>query len=77
MAKVRSYLASSFVSLKVSFIDVHSFPNHLIATICFVHYVPLFVISGRKQVKDNIVIATKFAAYPWRLTPGQFVNACK
>ena len=23
------------------------------------------------------MIATKFAAYPWRLTPGQFVNACK
>uniref|UniRef100_A0A2P2K7T0 Uncharacterized protein MANES_01G038700 n=4 Tax=Rhizophora mucronata TaxID=61149 RepID=A0A2P2K7T0_RHIMU len=29
-----------------------------------------------KQTKD-IVIATKFAAYPWRLTPAQFVNACK
>lgn len=33
--------------------------------------------QGQKQVTDNIVIATKFAAYPWRLTPGQFVNACK
>ena len=33
--------------------------------------------SGQKQIQDNIVIATKFAAYPWRLTPGQFVNACK
>lgn len=33
--------------------------------------------EGPKQVKDNIVIATKFAAYPWRLTSGQFVNACK
>ncbi|XP_059628974.1 pyridoxal reductase, chloroplastic isoform X2 [Cornus florida] len=32
---------------------------------------------GQKRVRDNIVIATKFAAYPWRLTPGQFVNACK
>ncbi|KAH0704484.1 hypothetical protein KY290_019833 [Solanum tuberosum] len=32
---------------------------------------------GDKQVKNDIVIATKFAAYPWRLTPGQFVNACK
>ncbi|CBI23064.3 unnamed protein product, partial [Vitis vinifera] len=31
----------------------------------------------QKQIQDNIVIATKFAAYPWRLTPGQFVNACK
>ncbi|KAJ0658174.1 putative pyridoxine 4-dehydrogenase [Helianthus annuus] len=26
---------------------------------------------------NEIVIATKFAAYPWRLTPNQFVNACK
>ncbi|KAL6972155.1 Pyridoxine 4-dehydrogenase [Sarracenia purpurea var. burkii] len=33
--------------------------------------------QGDEQVRDNIVIATKFAAYPWRLTPGQFVNACK
>ncbi|XP_028054998.1 pyridoxal reductase, chloroplastic isoform X3 [Camellia sinensis] len=33
--------------------------------------------QGQKQVKDKILIATKFAAYPWRLTPGQFVNACK
>ncbi|RVW14543.1 Pyridoxal reductase, chloroplastic [Vitis vinifera] len=33
--------------------------------------------KGQKQIQDNIVIATKFAAYPWRLTPGQFVNACK
>ncbi|XP_055826221.1 pyridoxal reductase, chloroplastic-like [Solanum dulcamara] len=32
---------------------------------------------GDKQVQNDIVIATKFAAYPWRLTPGQFVNACK
>lgn len=27
--------------------------------------------------EDDIIIATKFAAYPWRLTPAQFVNACK
>ncbi|KAB1205146.1 Pyridoxal reductase, chloroplastic [Morella rubra] len=33
--------------------------------------------QGQKQVQDDIVIATKFAAYPWRLTPRQFVNACK
>ncbi|XP_057522477.1 pyridoxal reductase, chloroplastic isoform X2 [Amaranthus tricolor] len=33
--------------------------------------------KGKRGVQDNIVIATKFAAYPWRLTPGQFVNACK
>uniref|UniRef100_A0A1D1XM44 Putative oxidoreductase At1g06690, chloroplastic n=1 Tax=Anthurium amnicola TaxID=1678845 RepID=A0A1D1XM44_9ARAE len=32
---------------------------------------------GSKAVRDNIVIATKFAAYPWRLTSGQFVKACK
>ncbi|KAK9288038.1 hypothetical protein L1049_016483 [Liquidambar formosana] len=33
--------------------------------------------EGQKRVRDNILIATKFAAYPWRLTPGQFVTACK
>ncbi|OWM79667.1 hypothetical protein CDL15_Pgr023079 [Punica granatum] len=33
--------------------------------------------EGKQKVRDEIVIATKFAAYPWRLTPGQFVNACK
>lgn len=33
--------------------------------------------QGEEKVRDNIVIATKFAAYPWRLTPGQLVNACK
>ncbi|XP_076926344.1 pyridoxal reductase, chloroplastic-like [Bidens hawaiensis] len=26
---------------------------------------------------NDVVIATKFAAYPWRVTPNQFVNACK
>ncbi|CAL4925886.1 unnamed protein product [Urochloa decumbens] len=26
---------------------------------------------------DDVVIATKFAAYPWRLTSGQFFSACK
>ncbi|XP_058010057.1 pyridoxal reductase, chloroplastic isoform X2 [Hevea brasiliensis] len=30
-----------------------------------------------KRMQDDIVIATKFAAYPWRLTPGQFVKACR
>ncbi|URD94753.1 Aldo/keto reductase family [Musa troglodytarum] len=30
-----------------------------------------------RNIGDDIVIATKFAAYPWRLTPGQFVKACK
>ncbi|XWS61395.1 hypothetical protein CRYUN_Cryun07bG0122500 [Craigia yunnanensis] len=32
---------------------------------------------GEKRIQDEIVIATKFAAYPWRLTPGQFVQACR
>ncbi|XP_020525857.1 pyridoxal reductase, chloroplastic isoform X4 [Amborella trichopoda] len=33
--------------------------------------------QGPKGVRDNIIIATKFAAYPWRLTAGQFVKACQ
>ncbi|XP_024994017.1 pyridoxal reductase, chloroplastic isoform X2 [Cynara cardunculus var. scolymus] len=33
--------------------------------------------SGQAKIRDNVVIATKFAAYPWRLTPNQFVNACR
>lgn len=33
--------------------------------------------QGQSKVRDNIVIATKFAAYPWRLASGQFVKACK
>lgn len=37
----------------------------------------LIIFSGPEKVRDNVVIATKFAAYPWRLTPGQLVNACK
>lgn len=38
----------------------------------------LFTSSEKKgSRRQNIVIATKFAAYPWRLTPGQFVNACR
>ncbi|XP_057858126.2 pyridoxal reductase, chloroplastic [Cryptomeria japonica] len=32
---------------------------------------------GPKKLRSNINIATKFAAYPWRLTSGQFVQACK
>lgn len=32
---------------------------------------------GPQRVRSNIHIATKFAAYPWRLTSGQFVDACK
>ncbi|AQK64559.1 E2F transcription factor-like E2FE [Zea mays] len=33
--------------------------------------------EGRIKSPDDVVIATKFAAYPWRLTSGQFVSACK
>ncbi|XP_021909501.1 pyridoxal reductase, chloroplastic [Carica papaya] len=33
--------------------------------------------QGRRRIREDIVIATKFAAYPWRLTPGQFVKACR
>ncbi|KAK1421040.1 hypothetical protein QVD17_23095 [Tagetes erecta] len=36
-----------------------------------------FISQFQGNEVDNIVIATKFAAYPWRLTPNQFVNACK
>lgn len=32
---------------------------------------------GSKRVKDNVHIATKLAAYPWRLTPSQWVKACR
>jgi aryl-alcohol dehydrogenase-like predicted oxidoreductase len=32
---------------------------------------------GSERTRSNIHIATKLAAYPWRLTPGQFVSACK
>ncbi|XP_078440349.1 NAD(P)-linked oxidoreductase superfamily protein [Wolffia australiana] len=32
---------------------------------------------GSSTDRNKIVIATKFAAYPWRLTSGQFVSACK
>ncbi|MED6122201.1 hypothetical protein PIB30_037632 [Stylosanthes scabra] len=31
----------------------------------------------QKGSGSDIVIATKFAAYPWRLTPRQFVDACR
>ena len=34
-------------------------------------------LAGNKRLQEEIVIATKFAAYPWRLTPSQFVNACR
>lgn len=34
-------------------------------------------IPGPKGSREDIVIATKLAAYPWRLTAGQFVKACQ
>ncbi|KAK8955606.1 hypothetical protein KSP40_PGU014438 [Platanthera guangdongensis] len=33
--------------------------------------------KGTYKVRENIVVATKFAAYPWRFTFGQFLKACK
>ncbi|KAJ0962149.1 hypothetical protein J5N97_029977 [Dioscorea zingiberensis] len=36
-----------------------------------------FIREGPSKVQDKIVVATKFAAYPWRLTAGQFVKACE
>ncbi|KAK9819378.1 hypothetical protein WJX81_001884 [Elliptochloris bilobata] len=32
---------------------------------------------GPARVRDGVLIATKLAAYPWRLTPGQFVKAVR
>lgn len=32
---------------------------------------------GSERVRNNIRIATKLAAYPWRLTSGQWVAACR
>lgn len=32
---------------------------------------------GSIKIKSNVKIATKLAAYPWRLTPNQWVNAAK
>lgn len=51
-------------------------------SICFsvaIFYSILFLLSVLGPIKspDDVVIATKFAAYPWRLTSGQFVSACK
>jgi hypothetical protein len=42
-------------------------------------YLMLFLRAASGPIKspDDVVIATKFAAYPWRLTSGQFVGACK
>jgi pyridoxine 4-dehydrogenase len=32
---------------------------------------------GSDKVRGNLHVATKFAAYPWRVTPGNIVAACK
>lgn len=32
---------------------------------------------GSPAARDSVRIATKLAAYPWRLTPGQWVSACR
>lgn len=32
---------------------------------------------GSDRVRDNLHVATKFAAYPWRIFPGSMVSACK
>lgn len=32
---------------------------------------------GSAKKRNEVRIATKLAAYPWRLTPGQWVNACR
>lgn len=33
--------------------------------------------NGSDLFKNNIHIATKFAAYPWRILPNNIVRACK
>ncbi|KAG6391524.1 hypothetical protein SASPL_149280 [Salvia splendens] len=43
--------------------------------VLLIRYLIACTWQGNKQARDNIVIATKFAAYPWRLTPNQFVEA--
>jgi pyridoxine 4-dehydrogenase len=32
---------------------------------------------GSDRVRNNVKIATKLAAYPWRLAPSQWVSACR
>ena len=34
-------------------------------------------MPGGSQKQDAIAVATKIAPYPWRITPGQFANACR
>lgn len=64
----------NFLSLDCEPSELFSIVNLTILVFKFVYIV---VTSGEKRIQDEIVIATKFAAYPWRLTPGQFVQACR
>jgi aryl-alcohol dehydrogenase-like predicted oxidoreductase len=32
---------------------------------------------GSEKTRSGVCVATKLAAYPWRLTAGQFVKACR
>ena len=34
-------------------------------------------LPGGSRQQDSIAVATKIAPYPWRLTAGQFANACR
>ena len=32
---------------------------------------------AKRRTRDGILVATKLAAYPWRVTPAQYVQACR
>ncbi len=32
---------------------------------------------ANRRTRNGILVATKLAAYPWRVTPAQFVQACR
>ncbi|KAK9918860.1 hypothetical protein WJX75_007596 [Coccomyxa subellipsoidea] len=36
-----------------------------------------FIAESSARKTDDVLIATKLAAYPWRVTPGQYVSACR
>ncbi|KAJ7530100.1 hypothetical protein O6H91_15G078900 [Diphasiastrum complanatum] len=42
-----------------------------------IQYEICFLPSGSEWSQKQIIIASKFAAYPWRITAGQIVEACK
>lgn len=54
------------------FLLVFRLQTYSTASILFLRTIP-----GTIKSPDDVVIGTKFAAYPWRLTSGQFVSACK